>query len=46
MNFLSGGIGLAYNTMDTVESANVLFDVVKRLNNGEEFSTEMVMKVQ
>ncbi|MWN32952.1 hypothetical protein GQ595_10935, partial [Gilliamella sp. Pra-s54] len=45
MNFLPGGVGLIYNTMDTVESASALFDVTKRLNNGEEFSTEMAMKL-
>ncbi|WP_141674941.1 VENN motif pre-toxin domain-containing protein [Gilliamella sp. Bif1-4] len=45
MNFLPGGVGFIYNTMDTVESASALFDVTKRLNNGEEFSTEMAMKL-
>ncbi|WP_335340262.1 VENN motif pre-toxin domain-containing protein [Gilliamella sp. WF3-4] len=45
MNFLPGGVGLVYNTMDTLESANALSDVNRRLNNGEEFNTEMALKL-
>ncbi|WP_218057427.1 hypothetical protein [Gilliamella sp. WF3-4] len=45
MNFLPGGVGLVYNTMDTLESANALLDVNRRLNNGEEFNTEMALKL-